>query len=33
MTDVVPQWGSNLLQVLAYIVGPIILGIMIFYGI
>lgn len=33
MTDVTSQGVSNLFQVLAYIVAPIILGIMIFYGV
>ncbi|CAA2142010.1 hypothetical protein [Hyphomicrobium sp. ghe19] len=33
MTDVPSQGVSNLFQVLAYIVAPIILGIMIFYGV
>src|SRR5690349_14726987 len=32
MTDVPSQGVSNLFQILAYIVAPIILGIMIFYG-
>ncbi|HET6389220.1 hypothetical protein [Hyphomicrobium sp.] len=33
MSDVITQWGSNLLQVLAYMVGPVVLGVMIIYGI
>ncbi len=33
MNDMITQWGSNLLAVLAYIVGPIVLGVMIVYGI
>ncbi|MGO4685615.1 hypothetical protein [Hyphomicrobium sp. 2TAF46] len=33
MTGISSQWVSNLLQVLAYMVGPVVLGAMLFYGI
>jgi flagellar biosynthesis/type III secretory pathway M-ring protein FliF/YscJ len=33
MNDVLIQGVGNLFQILAYIVGPIVLGVMIFYGI